>query len=80
MLLDWEMRTPLDAGLVQQEDRARIERLLLRLAVGAPSERLWLSYPRLEVGESRPRVPSFYALDIMRAITDRLSESFKRSR
>jgi CRISPR/Cas system-associated exonuclease Cas4 (RecB family) len=74
MLLDWEMRAPLDAGLVQQEDRARSERLLLRLAVGAPSERLWLSYPRIEVGESRPRVPSFYALDVMRAITGRIPQ------
>ena len=58
MLLDREMRAPLGAGLRAQEDRARTERLLLRLAVGAPTERLWLSYPRLEVGESRPRVPS----------------------
>jgi ATP-dependent helicase/nuclease subunit B len=72
MLLDREMRAPLDAGLVQQEDRARTERLLLRLAVGAASERLWLSYPRIEAGESRPRVPSFYALDVMRAITGRI--------
>jgi hypothetical protein len=72
MLLDREMRAPLAAGLVQQEDRARTERLLLRLAVGAASERLWLSYPRIEAGESRPRVPSFYALDVMRAITGRI--------
>ena len=74
MLLDREMRAPLDAGLVQQEDRARSERLLLRLAVGAPTERLWLSYPRIEAGESRPRVPSFYALDIMRAITGHIPQ------
>ena len=59
-------------GCALQEDRARSERLLLRLAVGAPTERLWLSYPRIEVAESRPRVPSFYALDIMRAITGRI--------
>ena len=72
MLLDREMREPLDAALPIQEDRARRERLLLRLAVGAPTERLWLSYPRLEIAESRPRVPSFYALDIMRAITGRI--------
>jgi ATP-dependent helicase/nuclease subunit B len=72
MLLDDEMRVPLGAGLAVQEDRARTERLLLRLAVGAPTERLWLSYPRIDVGESRPRVPSFYALDIMRAITGRV--------
>lgn len=72
MLLDGEMRVPLRAGLPVQEDRGRMERLLLRLAVGAPTERLWLSYPRIEVAESRPRVPSFYALDIMRAITGRI--------
>jgi ATP-dependent helicase/nuclease subunit B len=72
MLLDREMRRPLDAGLPLQEDRGRAERLLLRLAVGAPTERLWLSYPRIDIGESRPRVPSFYALDVMRAITGRI--------
>ena len=72
MLLDREMREPLRAGLPIQEDRARGERLLLRLAVGAPTDRLWLSYPRIEIAESRPRVPSFYALDIMRAITGRI--------
>ncbi|MEP6918654.1 MAG: PD-(D/E)XK nuclease family protein, partial [Acidobacteriota bacterium] len=72
MLLDDEMRAPLRAGLAVQEDRARTERLLLRLAVGAPTERLWLSYPRIDIAESRPRVPSFYALDIMRAITGRV--------
>ena len=72
MLLDVEMRQPLAAGLFLQEDRARIERLLLRLAVGAPTERLWLSYPRLDVGGGRPRVPSFYVLDVMRAITGRI--------
>jgi ATP-dependent helicase/DNAse subunit B len=72
MLLDREMRVALGAGLPVQEDRGRMERLLLRLAVGAPTERLWLSYPRIEIAESRPRVPSFYALDIMRAITGRI--------
>ena len=74
MLLDREMRIPLDAGLPLQEDRAKTERLLLRLAVGAARERLWLSYPRLELAESRPRVPSFYALDVMRAITGRIPQ------
>jgi RecB family exonuclease len=72
MLLDEEMRVPLDAGLAIQESRGRLERLLLRLAIGAPRERLWLSYPRIEIAESRPRVPSFYALDVMRAITGKI--------
>ena len=72
MMLDEELRTPLAAGLATQTERGQAERLLLRLAVGAATERLWLSYPRIEIAESRPRVPSFYALDVMRAITGRI--------
>jgi ATP-dependent helicase/nuclease subunit B len=76
LLLDTEMRAPLRAragtDLVEQKARLQTERLLLRLAVGAPAERLWLSYPRLDTAEARPRVPSFYALDVMRAITGRI--------
>jgi ATP-dependent helicase/nuclease subunit B len=77
MLLDTEMRKPLaQAGwpLPIQDDRGRAERLLLRLAIGAPTERLWLSYPRLEMSESRPRVLSFYALDVLRAVTGRIPD------
>jgi len=74
MMLDREMRVPLGADLVDQEDRGQAERLLLRLAVGSATERLWLSYPRIEMAESRPRVPSFYALDVMRAITGRVPD------
>ena len=72
MMLDREMRVPLGADLANQEDRGRAERLLLRLAVGSATERLWLSYPRVDAAESRPRVPSFYALDVMRAITGQI--------
>jgi CRISPR/Cas system-associated exonuclease Cas4 (RecB family) len=68
LLLDTR-RTRLHAGLTTAEDRADGERLQLRLAVGAASQRVYLSYPRLELGESRPRVPSFYVLDVMRATT-----------
>jgi hypothetical protein len=74
MLLDNEMRVPLGSGLAVQVDRARTERLLLRLAVGSATERLWVSYPRIEVAESRQRVPSFYALDIVRAVTGRIPD------
>ena len=78
MLLDREMRAPLNeqtaAGLLTQEERSRTERLLLRLAIGAPTERLWLSYPRMEMAESRPRVLSFYALDVLRAMTGRIPD------
>jgi ATP-dependent helicase/nuclease subunit B len=72
MMLDRELRIPLDADLANQEDRGRAERLLLRLAVGAATERVWLSYPRVDAAESRPRVPSFYALDVMRAISGQI--------
>jgi len=88
MLLDREMRAPLNqgppgggaqggdagAGLPTQEERSRTERLLLRLAIGAATERLWLSYPRMEMAESRPRVLSFYALDVLRAVTGRIPD------
>ena len=74
MMLDEELRLPLGADLPMQQARGQAERLLLRLAVGAATERLWLSYPRIEMAESRPRVPSFYALDVMRAITGRIPD------
>jgi hypothetical protein len=68
LLLD-EQRRALDRALVTQEGRSGSERLLLKIAIGAASERLYLSYPRIDVAEARARVPSFYALDVMRAIT-----------
>ncbi|HXG54521.1 MAG TPA: PD-(D/E)XK nuclease family protein [Vicinamibacterales bacterium] len=74
MMLDHEVRIPLKADLPLQKERGQAERLLLRLAVGSATERLWLSYPRIEMAESRSRVPSFYALDVMRAITGRIPD------
>ncbi|MEP7117823.1 MAG: PD-(D/E)XK nuclease family protein, partial [Acidobacteriota bacterium] len=62
-------RAALGADLPRADARADDERLQLRLAVGAAAARVHLSYPRLELAESRPRVPSFYVLDVMRATT-----------
>lgn len=73
LLLD-DRRDDTDAGLVRQEDRGVAERLLLKIAIGTASERLHLSYPRMDVAETRARVPSFYALDVMRAITGRVPD------
>jgi hypothetical protein len=42
--------------------------------VGAASERLYVSYPRLEIAEGRARVPSFYALDVLRGATGRIPD------
>lgn len=67
-LLPDRRRRSIGPQLATQPDRAAIERLQLTLAVGAAAERLYVSYPRVELNESRPRVPSFYVLDILRAI------------
>jgi len=61
-------------ALATQHQRLAAERLLLHLAAGAASERLYVSYPRIELSESRARVPSFYALDLMRAATGRIPD------
>ncbi len=68
LLLD-ARRAALDAGLPVADDRAADERLQLRLAVGAATARVHLSFPRIDLAESRPRVPSFYVLDVVRATT-----------
>ena len=73
LLLD-EGRRAIDPALIGQDERGRAERLLLKLAIGAAAERLYLSYPRLDVSETRARVPSFYALDVVRAITGRVPD------
>jgi ATP-dependent helicase/nuclease subunit B len=73
LLLDEERRA-LDPDLVGQEERSRAERLLLKIAIGAASEKLYLSFPRLDIAETRARVPSFYALDVIRAITGRVPD------
>ena len=53
--------------LPTRRDQLEAERLSLRIAVGAARDRIYLSYPRIDVQQSRPRVPSFYALEVLRA-------------
>ena len=48
------------------------ERMLLRSAAAAASQRLVVSYPRMDVTQARARVPSFYALEVVRAAEGRL--------
>ncbi len=73
LLLD-EYRGRLGAGLPLQADRNREERMLLAAALGAASARVVLSYPRIDVGQGRARVPSFYALEVLRAAEGRVPE------
>jgi ATP-dependent helicase/nuclease subunit B len=74
LLLD-QARATLDVGLPLQAERAELERLQLRLAVGAAELRLYVSFPTIEIGEGRPRVPSLYALEIWRAMTGRVPDA-----
>lgn len=55
-----------DPPLMTRSDHAAEERLWLRLAAGAARRQIYFSYPRVEVALARPRVPSFYALDVTR--------------
>ena len=73
LLLD-DLRREIGADLNLQEDRAEQERLFLRLAAGAATERLYVSFPRIETAEARARVPSFYGLEVMRAVTGRIPD------
>jgi len=73
-LLRDEARLALESGLATRADHSRRERVLLRLAAGAAVDRLCVSYPRLDVAEGRARVPSFYALDLLRGATGRIPD------
>jgi CRISPR/Cas system-associated exonuclease Cas4 (RecB family) len=71
LLLD-EQRIQLAAGLDTQDTRIARERMLLRSAAAVASSSLVVSYPRMDVAQSRARVPSFYALEVVRAAEGRL--------
>lgn len=73
LLLD-ELREAVSEVLPLRKQRAHEERMLLHLAVAAARDRLIVSYPRMEVAEARPRVPSFYALELPRAVEGSLPE------
>src|SRR6202021_2010063 len=67
-----QLAADLDTGLDTQDDRIARERMLLRSAAAAASQNLVVSYPRMDVAQSRARVPSFYALEVVRAAEGRL--------
>jgi ATP-dependent helicase/nuclease subunit B len=71
LLLD-EHRVQLAAGIKTQDDRVAAERMLLRSAAAAAAQTLVVSYPRMDVTQARARVPSFYALEVVRAAEGRL--------
>ena len=73
LLLD-DARKALGADLPTNDERTAEERLALRLAVGAASRRVVLSYPRVDVEQARPRTPSFYGLEVLRVAEGELRD------
>lgn len=67
LLLD-EARRKLSEHLPLRMHRSIEERQKLHLALAAASERFIASYPRMDAAEARARVPSFYALELPRAL------------
>jgi ATP-dependent helicase/nuclease subunit B len=65
-LLD-AVREQIGEGLATNQDRLEGERLAMALAAGVAERRICFSYPRLDLDQGRPRVPSFYTLEAVRA-------------
>jgi ATP-dependent helicase/nuclease subunit B len=70
LLLDTH-RAAISSDLDTNKQRREQERLLLRIALAA-GEKIVFSYPRIDLAQSRPKVPSFYALEIIRSAYGRL--------
>ncbi|WP_079543011.1 PD-(D/E)XK nuclease family protein [Bradyrhizobium lablabi] len=66
ILLD-VVRGMIDSSLATNQTRLATERLALALAVGAADRTICFSYPRVDLDQARSRVPSFYALEAVRA-------------
>lgn len=71
-LLPDELRARVSPALARMPERVASERLALRIAVAAAREHLHLSFPRFDAEQGRPRVPSFYGLEILEAVDGRL--------
>jgi ATP-dependent helicase/nuclease subunit B len=71
LLLD-ERRKSISRELRTRSDKAHEERLLLATALGCARRRVIASFPSIDIAQGRPRVPSFYALEVARAIEGRL--------
>src|SRR5262249_53080003 len=66
ILLDG-IRNQISDRLQTNPSRLSDERLAMALAVGVAERKICFSYPSLDLDHARPRVPSFYALEALRA-------------
>ena len=65
-------RDTISKSLARQDQRVAQERMLLRAAAAAARSTFTVSYPSMDLIQARPRVPSFYALEVVRAAEGRL--------
>ncbi|MGE3840017.1 MAG: PD-(D/E)XK nuclease family protein [Vicinamibacterales bacterium] len=75
-----ELNTRWNAGLTTRGEGVAQERLRLRLAVGAATTRLYLSFTTVDASSTRERLPSLYALDLHRALTGILPDHERLAR
>ncbi len=73
ILLDGQ-REQISTELANNQSRLERERLALALAVSSADRTICFSYPRLELDKGRPRVPSFYTLEAVRAAEGELPD------
>lgn len=73
-LLPDPLRQRVSAHLPLLADKIQEERRLLRIALAAASRRVIASYPRMDLVRGRSRVPSLYALELMRAALGQLPD------
>jgi hypothetical protein len=73
LLLDGA-RVLVSPHLPVQDRRVAEERLLLHTAGAAAEKKLCISYPRMNLGQGRSRGPSFYAIEVFRAVTGRVPD------
>ena len=73
LLLDGD-RAALAPCLTVRDTRVEQERLLFHTAAAAAEHRLFISYPRMTLAQERTRGPSFYALEVFRAIRGRIPD------
>ena len=73
-LLPDPLRRRVSTHLPLLADKIQEERRLLRIALASASRRLIASYPRMDLVRGRSRVPSLYALELMRAALGQLPD------
>jgi ATP-dependent helicase/DNAse subunit B len=73
LLLDAD-REAISPHLPVQDRRVVEERLLLHTAAAVAEHKLCISYPRMNLGQGRSRGPSFYAIEVIRAVTGQIPD------